>query len=241
MFRNSRFDQLALPFLRTAPPAHDAPVQFIRTRRARRYILRVRPDGTLRVTIPRGGSRRDAEAFVARHREWAERERVRVAAQHAPVQWLAGDAILLAGEPVLLAAEHAAEGRVLRLGGCRIRVPPTVDDLRPAAEQLLRQIAVRDLVPRLHELARRHDLSVRRVTIRNQQSRWGSCSKRGSIALNFRLVQAPAEIRDYVLIHELMHLRQPNHSRRFWRLVEQACPGFREAERWLRLEGRALF
>jgi predicted metal-dependent hydrolase len=54
-------------------------------------------------------------------------------------------------------------------------------------------------------------------------------------------VQMPAGIRDYVLIHELMHLRQQNHSRRFWRLVEEACPGYRDAERWLRAEGKALF
>jgi predicted metal-dependent hydrolase len=93
----------------------------------------------------------------------------------------------------------------------------------------------------LQQLAQAHDLQVARVTIRNQRSRWGSCSRQGVIALNFRLVQAPDSVRDYVLVHELMHLRQQNHSRRFWRLVEAACPSFRDSERWLRSEGRSLF
>jgi predicted metal-dependent hydrolase len=234
--------QLDLPFLRGAPPVDAAQtVEFVRERRARKYILRIRRDGSLRVTIPRGGSRREAETFLDRHRAWAERERLRVAAQHAPAEWHAGEAILLAGVPIVPAVERRPGGAVLRLDGCEMRLPDGDGNIRPAVELALRQIAVRDLVPRLHALARQHDLVVRRVTIRNQQSRWGSCSRHGAIALNFRLVQAPPAVCEYVLIHELMHLRQPNHSRRFWRLVEDACPTFRDAERWLRSEGRALF
>jgi predicted metal-dependent hydrolase len=90
-------------------------------------------------------------------------------------------------------------------------------------------------------MAAAHGLTPRRISIRNQRSRWGSCARDGSIALNFRLIQMPRAVRDYVLLHELMHLRQQNHSRRFWRLVEEACPDFREAEEWLRVEGRGLF
>lgn len=100
---------------------------------------------------------------------------------------------------------------------------------------------MRELIPRLASLAAEHGLTVARITIRNQRSRWGSCSRRGVIALNLRLVQTPPAVCDYVLLHELMHLRQQNHSRRYWRLVEEVCPGFREAERWLRVEGKALF
>jgi predicted metal-dependent hydrolase len=115
------------------------------------------------------------------------------------------------------------------------------DDVRAHVEQDLRQLAKQRLVARLHELADRFGLRVSRSTIRNQRSRWGSCSRSGAIALNFRLVQMPPDVCDYVLIHELMHLKQQNHGRRFWTLVEQACPTFRDAERWLRREGRGLF
>ena len=76
----------------------------------------------------------------------------------------------------------------------------------------LRRVAREELEPRLRELAAAHDLAPGRVSIRNQRSRWGSCARDGNIALNFRLVQMPPAVRDYVLLHELMHLRQQNHS-----------------------------
>ena len=73
-----------------------------------------------------------------------------------------------------------------------------------------------------------------RISIRNQRWRWGSCSPSGHICLNWRLVTMPDWVRDYVLIHELMHLKRMDHSRRFWKLVAAACPRFREARAWLR-------
>lgn len=196
--------QPALPFdaVPIEPSAFPVPeatpelrIHFVRMRRARRYVMRVRPDGDLRVTIPRGGSKAEALRFADRHLDWARRQRARV----------------LAGK-------------------------------RPAAvDRDLRARAMKELPPRLFELAGRHGLVVTRVSIRNQRSRWGSCSPKGHIALNFRLLLMPPEVCDYILIHELMHLRQPNHSIRFWRLVEAACPGFRDAERWLKKHGASLF
>ena len=90
-----------------------------------------------------------------------------------------------------------------------------------AVEAHLLRLAKQELPPRCFEFAARHDLSVARVSVRNQRSRWGSCSPRRAIMLNWRLVQMPPDVRDYILWHELMHLRQPNHSIRFWREVER--------------------
>jgi predicted metal-dependent hydrolase len=78
------------------------------------------------------------------------------------------------------------------------------------------------------------------VTVRNQRSRWGSCSAGGTVSLNWRLVQAPESVRDYIIYHELMHLREMNHSHRFWARVEEVCPGWRDAERWLKRNGSLL-
>ena len=187
--------QPSLPFDAPVQELQAAPrVHFVRVKRARRYVLRVRPDGDLRVTIPRGGSMREAVKFAERHLDWAHRQRTKVLAARRPA-------------PV---------------------------------EKALRQQAARELTPQLLALAATHGLEVRRVSIRNQRSRWGSCSPRGHIALNYRLVLMPPEVRDYILIHELMHLKQANHSIRFWRLVEAACPAFRDAERWLRAHGPSL-
>lgn len=83
------------------------------------------------------------------------------------------------------------------------------------------------------ELAALHGMRVPRVSVRNQKSRWGSCSRKGTISLNWRLIQTPGFVCDYILIHELAHLSQMNHSDQFWREVEAMCPDYRNAERWL--------
>jgi predicted metal-dependent hydrolase len=104
-----------------------------------------------------------------------------------------------------------------------------------------RRQASKELPPALLGLAARHGITVSRVSIRNQRSRWGSCSASGSITLNWRLILVPGFVREYVMVHELMHRRELNHSKRFWRHVAAACPLYDEARRWLRTEGQRLF
>ncbi len=108
----------------------------------------------------------------------------------------------------------------------------------PEVERALRARAKRELPARLLELAALHGLIVSRISIRNQRWRWGSCSSRGHICLNWRLIQLPDAVRDYVLIHELMHLERLDHSRKFWKLVEAACPDYQALRRWLRARSR---
>ena len=111
---------------------------------------------------------------------------------------------------------------------------------QPADQQhALRERAKKELPPRLLELAARHDLSVSRVSVRNQRWRWGSCNRNGHICLNWRLVTMPDWVRDYVMLHELMHLERMDHSPRFWKLVKEACPEYQDARRWLRQVSRA--
>jgi hypothetical protein len=112
-------------------------------------------------------------------------------------------------------------------------------ELAPEIAQELRARAVRELPPRLLELAAEHGLRVSRVSVRNQQWRWGSCSPSGHICLNWCLIQMPASVRDYVMIHELMHLKRMDHSPKFWKLVERACPEYRDARAWLRTRDRS--
>ena len=102
------------------------------------------------------------------------------------------------------------------------------------------KLAAAELPPKVFELAAAHQLNVRRVTVRNQRSRWGSCSRRGTISLNWKLIQAPPFVRDYIVLHELMHLRQMNHSARFWREVEVVCPEYKTAEKWLKQNSALL-
>lgn len=215
-------------------------MEFVRARRARRYILRVRPDGTVRVTVPRGGSRREAESFLRQHARWIERERHRVRAEHAPSEWHEGSEILIRGRAAVITVTPTAAGFAVAYGE-RCLTLAALGNLRTAIEADLLAVARAELPARLAELAAGLGLTFGRVSIRNQRSRWGSCARNGNIALNFRLVQMPDRVRDYVLVHELMHIRQQNHSRRFWKLVAGVCPDYRECERWLRTTGRSLF
>lgn len=101
--------------------------------------------------------------------------------------------------------------------------------------------AVRELVAMLIEdEAPLLGVEPKRIQIRDQRSRWGSCSTRGTLSFNWRLVLAPFEVLDYVVVHELCHLREPNHSRRFWRLVESRRPGWRVQRDWLHEHGPEL-
>ena len=112
----------------------------------------------------------------------------------------------------------AGDGNAIALGPERIATSASAD-LCETIESHLRARATLELPPRCLELAARCGLDVSRVSVRDQKSRWGACSPRRTITLNWRLVQMPASVADYVMLHELMHLKQPNHSRRFWREV----------------------
>ncbi len=213
----------------------------VRNRRARRYVLRLRADGAARVTIPRGGSAEEGTNFARRNLPWLEKQLLRqAAAPPEPKVWLAGSEILLRGQPVRIEAGAYGESRLVRFGPYELCVINPAADLRPELEAYLWGLAARELPSRVLELASRHQLPVRRVSVRNQKSRWGSCSRQGTICLNWRLVQAPETVRDYIILHELAHLRHLNHSRAFWKEVARFCPDYRQAEAWLRKHGPLL-
>src|ERR1043165_7056650 len=211
------------------------PIAWIHNRLARRYILRLRPDGSARVTIPRGGSMAEARRFAERNIDWLERALHQLSTRPIrPREWPLGTEIHFRGE--LVAIEAGGDGPCghIRFGTEAIKVKEPAMDLRLAIERHLWRLAAKELPPRVLEYAEAHQLTVRRVTVRNQRSRWGSCSRRGTISLNWRIIQAPPSVRDYIILHELCHLREMNHSTRFWREVENLCPEYRIAETWLR-------
>ena len=208
------------------------PLLVIRNPRARRYHLRLQADGSARVTIPRGGSQAAAQAFVERNRGWLAKQIDRLQAQPPPpTHWRAGSEILWRGELVRL--EAGANGSI-RVGTEVVNVNQADADLRSPIERHFRFLARQELPARVAALAALHQLSVCRVTVRNQRSRWGSCSRRGAISLNWRLIQTPVFVRDYIILHELAHLREMNHSGKFWQEVERLCPEYRLAEQWLK-------
>ena len=207
------------------------PVRLVRHPRARRYIMRLRASGMVQVTMPRSGTVSAAMAFASRNTAWLERELQRLATRpKIPTTWPVGTEIYFRGELVRL--EQAEAGRI-RFGGEWLDAL-SAPDLRPAVQRHLRALATRELPPRVLEFATLHGLTVKRVSVRNQKSRWGSCSRSGTISLNWRLIQTPPFVRDYIILHELAHCRQMNHSDKFWAEVERLCPDYLQAEHWLK-------
>jgi predicted metal-dependent hydrolase len=218
--------------LRIGPRTYN--LEIARHPRARRYLLRVAADGTLRLTVPRGAAIAAGLRFAARQGPWIERERLRQSRRLAP--WINGSVVWFRGrqEPLIV------DGAYVRCGSATVSMPPGAGDLRGPVEAHLRAVAQAELPSRCLDLAKLHGLAVAKVSVRNQQSRWGACSSRRVITLNWRLVQMPPAVAEYILLHELMHLRQANHSRRFWREVDAVCAHWRDSERWLRTHGREL-
>lgn len=236
--------QLPLPLLRqrggvTVVPlsagASILPLRLVRNPRARRYVLRVTDSADIVVTMPRWGSIAEARAFAGQHLAWIARERLRRVAESSTQAWEPGTQVWLRGERRTI----EAAGGVVRAGDVSARFKDGTDP-KDALRRAMRQQATRELPPRLMELARDGGLRVAKISIRDQRSRWGSCSTRGSITLNWRLLLMPPAVRDYVLWHELMHLKRADHSPAFWTLVAQVCPDYREARAWLRAHGKEL-
>ena len=212
--------------------SRSVPLLFVHHPRARRYLLRLRQDGVARVTVPRRGSIKAATEFALRNIGWLELQFQRLAAQPKTVtEWRLGTEILFRGELVRIEVETA--GRI-RFGSELLDLRDVSVDLRPAIQKYLRKLAQQEFLARVMELAALHGIEVSRVSVRNQKSRWGSCSRRGTISLNWRLIQTPTFVRDYIILHELAHRKQMNHSNKFWQEVERLCPDYLMAEQWLK-------
>jgi predicted metal-dependent hydrolase len=198
------------------------PIKWRRNPNARRYILRFQRPPCVVATIPRGGSQRDAWAFIQRCQPWIERQ---------------------LAKPIQVEAAWTLETQ-LWFRGQKAPIAELGDfpayNFKNSVVRHLQKIACDELTARTRQLAAQTASQITRVSIRNQRTRWGSCSRRGTISLNWRLIQTPQFVVDYIILHELMHLRQMNHSDKFWREVESVCPTWRDAEAWIKRHGREI-
>jgi predicted metal-dependent hydrolase len=220
---------------------HGVTVHIIFRPRARRYLLGLRPDGAARLVIPRRGTEAEGIRFLERSEAWLLKRVAQWRSRsEARQSWVEGSLFLLRGEQVALRVGKREGELRLCFADQIIPVPHALPDYRDVVQGHLRRTAERELPVRTRELALVHGIAVRRVTVRAQKTRWGSCSARGTISLNWRLIQAPPHVVDYLIIHELMHRREMNHSARYWKLVATACPDYRSAELWLKKSGIEL-
>jgi predicted metal-dependent hydrolase len=216
------------------------PYRIVRSERARLLRLKVGPDSAVQVVVPKGYRLGLVEDVLRPHQAW-------VIAQLDRLAWLARQPRLASGDRLLfLGRDRALDVQITR-GRPGVSA---VDDrlvVRTRDGKIARLLVIwyddearSRLGAAVQSWARAMGVSPRRVTVRDQRTRWGSCSSLGNLNFSWRLVMAPAEILEYVVIHELAHLMVANHGPDFWALVERYCPDRKAHRKWLRENGERL-
>ena len=213
------------------------PYRVRRSDRARRVRVSVDAHSGVEVVLPRDSPQSAAAAAVVELRPWIERRLAQTRAVRAAIAARGGTLPYL-GTNLALHPE-AGRTRVHRRGDTLL-VPADAGAARRALERWYRRAARREIAPRAEVAAAALGCSCSALTIRGQRTRWGSCSAKGALSFNWRLLLAPAAVLDYVVWHEACHLRVMDHSASFWSLVHEHCPDHEAQRSWLRRQGSTL-
>jgi predicted metal-dependent hydrolase len=242
--------QRALLYRRPSEPqaidvVFDRSVYLVRVRRhrqARRYTLRIQ-SATREVilTIPPRGTLKEAREFAQQHGSWIA---ARLGRLPEAVPFADGVVVPLRGVPHRIAHRRGIRGTVWietdTSGEPVLCVAGNAPHIDRRIGDFLRREARRDLEIASLRFAATLGVAVRRVAVRDQASRWGSCSTTGMLSFSWRLILAPHHVLDYLAAHEVAHLVEMNHSARFWRLVQRLCPDHERAKVWLDVHGTDL-
>jgi len=218
------------------------PLKVVQNHRARRLTLRIDTGGRgLRVTTPPGIAKREIDQFLYRHEDWIT-QRLREIPARPEVR--PGIRIPIRGVPYRIVHEPAARGTVkidrsdpdnprLVVYGERAHLPRRIADF-------LKREAKRDI----EKLVEKHCAAIGKrakvIRYRDTSSRWGSCTATGTLSFSWRIMMAPRPVIDYLVAHEVAHLKELNHGPKFWRLCEKLCPATEECKAWLKKNGNAL-
>jgi len=202
----------------------------------------VGPRRPLEVIVPRGTADAQVDAFLEEKRSWVERKvaTAREIAARPPrlrldrpgLVWVAGQEV-----PVERSNGHRS---IARLTDGRLLVAGSGEGAAGAIERWYRREGRRRIKEIVNREAARLGLEYKSIAVRDTRTRWGSCSRNGNLSFSWRLLVAPPEVLEYVVVHELCHLRESSHQKPFWRALEAARPGWQQQARWLREHGQEL-
>lgn len=235
--------------LRRAAPRHGIEYELRRSARARHARVQVSHEGVV-VVLPERAPERAADELIVAKRAWLERTLLRVAAEREQVTARplqdGGQVPYLGRELALTVAVVGAGAHTsvrADLARSRVRVRCAGHDAQSIAEPLerwYRRRARLEVAERLDRVTARNGTRYTRLSIRDQATRWGSCSSAGAMSFNWRLLLAPEPVLDYVVEHEAAHLEVHDHSTRFWALLDARAPDWSEQRDWLRHNGGTL-
>lgn len=213
----------------------------VRNSRSRRVRLRLDIDLVVKIVTPLRCPPLQVRDLLQPHRRWIieHLDRLREG-RYLPLE--VGSTVRFLGEDMTLALEHSNTARVL-IEGEKLRIlVPSFDEheIVGALQSWYRFEAASKLRERVDHWSAVLGVKSLQLTIRDQRTRWGSCSARGRLSFSWRLILAPFDVLDYVVLHEVAHLREHNHSRRFWAIVSDNCHDHQVHRKWLRKEGPGL-
>ena len=226
------------------------PYTVIRKPRRRSVTLSVSPRNHLTVTVPKHFSDSHIEKFLAQQAGWIAKKILRnqnLGAQYPPKAYQDGDVFSFLGQSYRLEIEERSP-RSVKIEGDRLRVSASrniisgdgEDDLPSMVRAWYEGTAHSILKERVAYYEEKMELRAQSIRVRTLAAQWGSCAITGHLCFNARLIMAPLNIVDYVVVHELSHLAHHNHSPRFWKLVESHIPDYRKCRKWLREHGNFL-
>jgi predicted metal-dependent hydrolase len=211
------------------------------SKRAIRYHISIDKEG-VEIVLPIGIPPERAESLLNRNSKWVLAHWIRISRKlhHADFSPLPDNTILFRGKPtpIILKPESSLKSRIVvnyLPGKIQVRVPHSMKKIPGKYVYSWLADQARGLIAeRVADLSVRYDLHPGQITIRNQKTRWGSCSSSKTLSFNWRMIMLPQEVMDYIVIHELSHMEEPNHSRRFWSLVASRCPEYKIQRSWLK-------
>jgi predicted metal-dependent hydrolase len=214
--------------------------QIIRSKR-KTLALIVKPDGTLVVRAPLRTAEKSIWEFMENHTEWIEKKRAEALAALplAPRQYVSGEIFMYLGQSYPLEIVKGQKKPLLLEENFKLAESAQAT-AKLVFERWYRMQAKKILNERVSKYASQYCLQYKKIGITSARTRWGSCSANGSLNFSWRLIMAPIEVVDYVVVHELAHTVFHNHSKRFWKKVETIMPDYKERKKWLRKNGQGF-
>lgn len=218
-------------------------------KRSRSLKIKIEPNGEVVVVTPPRFRISEIEKFIKQQETWIMTHVSKMKAKQSSSQSETTVNIFGKKYEIVATANHSQKIGVAIQGQKLIINLPHLEQAKQSEqkkhqkthlERFLKNTAEKYIIPRTHQIGKKMDQSFKKITLRQQKTRWGSCSSKGNLNFNWRLIHAPTKVIDYVIIHELSHRQHMDHSLQFWSLVAKFDPAYRQHRGWLKRQGMAV-